>query len=321
MRAVLTCSLMLFLAGVARTQADSVYTYYDRLGQVCEPARAVRFSLTTREQDHFKMIMVDAADNKARSVGYFLDSACQIPDGPYREFHKNGRLSRAGNYYQGKKISVWKAWSDGGRLTDSAYYRDGYIQGLGLSWDNEGHVLDSLLFGAEGRGESHAYWPEGTPEHRGGYVAGKKQGTWTYYYHSGKKCQEVTYLADSAVSYTCFDESGAIQTKDCYLEQEAVFPGGDYAWVHYIGNRLSTANLPDDYHEGRIWGTVWIRFVVGTDGQVAEATVVTPVDPRLDQVALDIIRRSPRWKHAIQFNRPVKAYRLQPITFARATAN
>jgi hypothetical protein len=35
----------------------------------------------------------------------------------------------------------------------------------------------------------------------------------------------------------------------------------------------------------------------------------------VDNDALRVIADSPTWKNAIQFNQPVKAYRLQPFTY------
>lgn len=45
--------------------------------------------------------------------------------------------------------------------------------------------------------------------------------------------------------------------------------------------------------------------------------IVKSVNKELDAIATRIIRQSPKWEPAIQYNRKVKAYRLQPITFSK----
>ena len=263
--------------------------------------------------------MVDITDNKIETIAYYTDSACNSCDGPYQEFYKNGGIRTLGYYLGNKKISTWKAWSDDGVLTDSLFYKDEYIYGIGISWNKERIVIDSMIFGPGGKGVGHGYWPNGQPRQWGAYVAGKKDGMWTYYYQSGKKCQEVMYVADSAVSYICYDEKENIQRENCFYEKEANFPGGVERWKQYLENKLSTSPLLDDIKNGKIYGEVWIQFEVDIDGAIVDAKIIHSIDPRLDEILLNILKKSPKWQHAVQYNRPVKAYKKQPITFGNAT--
>ncbi|MEI9910865.1 MAG: hypothetical protein WDO71_15060 [Bacteroidota bacterium] len=131
-----------------------------------------------------------------------------------------------------------------------------------MTWYPEGPVQDSLFFEGNGKGINRSYWPDGKPKGSGNFITGKKNGLWTYYYKSGTKCQDVNYEADSALSYTCYDETGAVQTKDCYYEKEASYKGGEKAWIKYLTGRLSTVVLPKAYHEGKIYGTVYVLFLL-----------------------------------------------------------
>ncbi|MEJ0106523.1 MAG: energy transducer TonB [Bacteroidota bacterium] len=319
MKPFLFSLLLLMIAASLFAQGDTVVVYYDRKGEPTAGDDAVKFGLQIKQGDHYKKLMVDARDNKVQVIAFFTDAECKYYDGPYKEIYKNGNTQTSGYYYQNKKNGLWKTWTDSGKLTDSVVYKEGYIRGLALRWNADGKVTDSLIFEESGKGVSHGYWSDGTPSQRGGYIDGKKQGPWIYYYKSGNKCQEVNYTADSATAYTCYDEQGNVQEKDCIYEQEANFPGGEKAWLKYLVGKLTVARLPADYYQGKIWGQVWIQFVVEIDGSLSGIKVTDSIDPRLDAAATDIIKRSPRWNHAVQFNRPVKAYRLQPITFSRAT--
>ena len=106
-------------------QTDTVVVFYDAMGKVCGEGDAVSFSLRTKENDHYKKLMVNAMDNKIASLAYFNDSDCKIFDGPYKELYKNGAVRTQGYYHENKKINAWKTWSADGRLTDSFVYFDG----------------------------------------------------------------------------------------------------------------------------------------------------------------------------------------------------
>jgi protein TonB len=131
------------------------------------------------------------------------------------------------------------------------------------------------------------------------------------------KCQEVDYEADSALHYTCYDEKGNIQAEDCIFEKEAIFKGGEKAWVKYLTGRLSTVRLPKAYWDGKVYGTIYIQFVVDVEGKITDVRALNSIDHELDEIAKDIIRQGPRWEAAVQYNRKVNAYRKQPITFTK----
>jgi len=312
--------VIVLLAPLNRTfaQTDTVVVFYDRQGKVCQEDNAIKFALQVKENDHYKKLMADMMDNKVESIAYFSDSECKNLDGPYKELYKNGQTKTMGYYLGNKKVNTWKTWSDDGILTDSLFYVDGFINGIALSWDKQGVVIDSMIFERDGNGVGRGYWSNGKPSERGDYKAGKKDGMWTYYYKTGRKCQEVNYVADSAASYTCYDDNENIQKNKCIYEQEAAFPGGDKKWFQYLSNKLRSVRLPNDYYNGKIYGEVWILFVVDIDGSIVDAKIIQSVESRLDEIALDIIKGSPKWEHAVQYNRPVKAYRKQPISFAKA---
>ena len=300
-------------------QSDTVIVFYDREGKLCQENDATKFALQVKEDDHYKKLTVDMRDKKVESIVYFSDSECKNFDGPYKGLYKNGRTRTTGYYSGNKKISTWKTWSDDGILTDSIFYVDGFISGIALSWNKQGVVIDSLIFESDGNGVGRGYWNNGNPSERGAYRAGKKDGMWTYYYDTGKKCQEVNYLADSAISYTCYDQNGGVQTGNCFYEKEAAFPGGDEKWVQYLNSELSTARLPKDYYSGKTYGEVWIQFVVDVDGSITGLQILQSAGSSLDEIVLGIFKNSPKWQNAVQYNRPVKAYRRQPITFSKVT--
>ena len=311
-------TLIISSSTIVIAQLDSTIIYLDNLEKPCSEEKASRYAVQTKEKDHWKKIVFDMLDDKPIYGAYYIDSACVQFDGPYTSFNKDKKVISIGRYSNNKKIGIWKGFSDDGKLIDSAFYKDGFVYGTSLSWYTDGKVQDSLLFENNGKGISRGYWQDGKQRESGDYLAGKKNGQWIYYHKNGIKCQEVKYAGDSALSYTCYDDKGNLQTSNCYYEKEAIYTGGDKAWLKYLSNKLSAASLPNAYFEGKIYGTIYIQFVVDSDGKITDVKALNSIAPALDVIALGIIRQSARWEPAVQFNRNVKAYRKQPITFPKA---
>lgn len=98
------------------------------------------------------------------------------------------------------------------------------------------------------------------------------------------------------------------------VENEAEFPGGHQAWVRYLQQHLNP-NAPFD--NGAPNGTyqVIVKFVVSRDGSISDVIGETKFGYGMEDEAIKIIKRGPKWKPALQNGRNVNAYRRQPVTF------
>jgi hypothetical protein len=98
------------------------------------------------------------------------------------------------------------------------------------------------------------------------------------------------------------------------VEIEASFPGGEAKWRQFMERNLSSFNPAD---EGAPAGTytTYVQFVVDKEGNISEVKAITNHGYGMEDAAVRIIKKGPRWSPAIQNQRPVKAYRKQPITF------
>jgi len=92
------------------------------------------------------------------------------------------------------------------------------------------------------------------------------------------------------------------------------FPGGDSAWARYLQKNLN-ANLP--HNEGWKAGTykITVSFIVRMDGTIADIKTSDYPGSLTSEHCIDLIRKGPKWKPAIQSGHAVNAYRKQPITF------
>ncbi|MEP6628025.1 MAG: energy transducer TonB, partial [Ginsengibacter sp.] len=95
------------------------------------------------------------------------------------------------------------------------------------------------------------------------------------------------------------------------VEIEASFPGGPGAWQKYV-TRAIQASI-DEFTESD-YGTCVVRFIVDKTGTVSDVQATTMKGTKLAEIAVNAIRKGPKWTPAQQNGRQVNAYRLQPVT-------
>lgn len=90
------------------------------------------------------------------------------------------------------------------------------------------------------------------------------------------------------------------------------FPGGDAKLREWIKKNMK---YPSYAKNNGIEGQVLVVFIVEKDGSISNAEVIWGVDPSLDQEALRIVNKMPKWKPGTQNGVAMRVkYRL-PITF------
>jgi protein TonB len=110
------------------------------------------------------------------------------------------------------------------------------------------------------------------------------------------------------------------------VEIDAEFPGGTKGWTRYVTREIER-NIDELQDDGRS-GTVVVLFIVDKEGGVSEVRALPcseagvgnclPPNSKLAEIAVNAIRKGPKWKPAVQNGRNVKAYRRQPVTFQLA---
>ncbi len=121
---------------------------------------------------------------------------------------------------------------------------------------------------------------------------------------------------------TVIDVAPVIETAEEEEEDEAQvffivedmpeFPGGDLALRKYIANQIK---YPVIAQENGIQGKVYVTFVVGKTGKVANASIARGVDPSIDKEALRVVNGLPTWKPGKQRGKPVNVSYTVPINF------
>jgi hypothetical protein len=162
---------------------------------------------------------------------------------------------------------------------------------LNTSYNEEGILTDSAF-----------YFPGGETMFR-------------YHYYETGKLNAVYTGNDKGeeLSSKGYDESGK-EIKDFIFEKEAEYPGGAQAWIRFISNNVKS-KVPIKNKAPNGTYTVIIKFIVDKNGQVADLKPETNLGYGMEEEAIRVISKSPKWINAIQNNKPVNAYRRQPLTF------
>lgn len=98
------------------------------------------------------------------------------------------------------------------------------------------------------------------------------------------------------------------------VEIDASYPGGASAWRNFLERNLR-GETPVDNGASPGTYTIIVQFVVDVAGNVSDVKALTNQGFGMEQEAMRVLKKSGKWKPAIQNGREVKAYRKQPITF------
>lgn len=100
-------------------------------------------------------------------------------------------------------------------------------------------------------------------------------------------------------------------------ETSPSYTGGEAAMHKYLKDNLE---FPPSAEDKGSEGTVYVDFIVGSDGVVREATATSytydEVDPAFQTEALRVVNSMPRWIPGRQHGKPVDVKFSVPITFA-----
>ena len=88
------------------------------------------------------------------------------------------------------------------------------------------------------------------------------------------------------------------------------------AWARYIKKIIENniQALLDDNKSG----TLQLRFIVDMDGSVSDITAVSMQGTKLSEVAIEAVRKGPKWIPANQNGQTVASYKKLPVTFTFA---
>ena len=195
---------------------------------------------------------------------------------------------------QGGRYNVTFYWTQSNALSGKAIYADtGFSKpiGLVLSYYKNGRTEDSSFYNDDSKLTNR------------------------YHYYQNRQL-ELHYFVPAGQTepvMEAYDETGK-KIKNYIYEKEAEFKGGEKAWHAFLLKNLNTELKAPGRSD--VTATVKVLFAVNEFGftvkpKIIESSGITAVD----RDAMRVILASPQWNNAILLNKPVKVYRIQPITY------
>jgi protein TonB len=90
------------------------------------------------------------------------------------------------------------------------------------------------------------------------------------------------------------------------------FPGGESEMLSFLRKNIE---YPSDAREMNVQGTVYVNFVVNTDGSISDIKIVRGVFASCDNEALRVMKMMPNWKPGKQNGLAVSVYFNLPISY------
>lgn len=96
------------------------------------------------------------------------------------------------------------------------------------------------------------------------------------------------------------------------VEEIPEYPGGTNALRDFIAKHVK---YPAEAQKDKAQGTVYVNFVVTSNGKIGDTKVIRSVHPALDQEAIRVIKSLPDWKPGYQRGKAVDVAFTFPIDF------
>jgi protein TonB len=211
----------------------------------------------------------------------YLDSSGNITD----DIRKRTFISRTKKIDSIYKLDVYSYW---GPLISSKSFQDADMNTL------QGHS---------------AFYTGGHIDSAGTYKNNLKEGIW--YFREGNKLVPRRFKEGNLFRDYLYDSIKDITPKDS-ITRVAEFEGGYDGWRNYL---VKNFRYPQRARDIDAQGTVVINFMIDKDGTLLNPYVGRSVEMSIDDEALRLIKRSPKWLPAEMEGRKVKCLFSQPVTF------
>ncbi len=101
-------------------------------------------------------------------------------------------------------------------------------------------------------------------------------------------------------------------TKNLVADVQPRPQGGFGGLYKYIGSAMI---YPDSAKRANIQGKVFLKFMVSKTGEIENVTAIKGIGYGCDEVAINVVKNSPRWSPALLKGEPVEVWMTLPIVF------
>jgi len=234
-------------------------------------------------------------------LGISLQGAAQT-DTTYQYFDKDWKTTSKENaYFYAKIVKENKNWHR------QDFWVNGNIMQMDAWYEDATTEVEN--------GTARFYTEKGILRDSNNYSHGKLLSKYIFYEDHSIKGFGIYNDEGDIIKQAGYEPNGKI-IEGYIFQQEATFPGGIEAWQEYLIKSLNK-NQPKAYKQGKINGTVVVTFLVDKEGNVNEVQLGTSSGhTELDEHAMNIIRNSPKWNPAIQYNQKVIYRQKQSLTYS-----
>jgi len=131
----------------------------------------------------------------------------------------------------------------------------------------------------------------------------------------GSRTYRTTAAPNGKKAYTPADIMGIEEESSpvfTMVEEMPAFPGGEAARIRFLSENII---YPQQAAENGIQGTVYVSFIVNTDGKVANGKILRGIGGGCDKEALRVIKLMPNWTPGKQDGKRVDVLYTMPIVF------
>jgi antitoxin component YwqK of YwqJK toxin-antitoxin module len=304
---------VIFIFTVHISVAQTNVTFYDYKWNKCEAAAARFYSTVEKTDSGWLRFDYFVSTNKPQMVALYKDSGCKIINGNVDYYYANGYLQAEGRKTNDKKEGIYLRWHPNGMMADSGNYINDNFIGTKLSWHSNGVLSDSLTRINDSTVVSVSWFDNGNPDCYGYTIKGKKSGKWNYFHKNGKTAAIEMNENGKQTIVEYFNDDGSPLTDTTQNKREASFKGSVKKWQDYLMNKTYWPPTYTLTNTDKV--TVVVNFTINEEGKVEDAFVSVPFHALFDNIALDVIKKSPDWLPRKDHNRSVKQYLSQPQTF------
>jgi len=295
----------------AQNKADTVEYYMNSKWEKCGELFATYFRLAYKDGDTWCVKDYYLSTRTIQMKGYFSEykkDDFKTENGMFYYYHPNGILEGKQRYVNGKREGVFKWYDNTGKITDSAYYKNGMPCKFAFRWE-DGILIGRSAFNdtGSGAGEVWVYYKNGTLSDYERFCEGyKKDSVSLHYYPNGKLSCKEYYNCGKELKHECFDTNGVLTGYNClYTGIEPVSKREFRKAIQNIKDKLvygSPPEIKDMIKNKQVRGVILLQLCVDTTGKLT-VKVLKGLNGKLDKYICDMLSQLPKLKPEIIYNR------------------
>jgi len=309
------CLLLVVLMVQFASAQDTTVTLLDNGNKVATGVKATFIRKSWKQDTLWHALQYWVANRTLSMDAWFADSACKKRHGVSLHYHGNGMMADSATYINNKLNGERRTWDVEGNLITLMHYLYNITVDTCVKWYANGNIASIRVCNEAGNGIEQIRAEDGKKVLGAGLILeGDRNGEWNFKDENGVRSQQIIYDRNKIMSITCYDEQGGIQlgSSECVEKKVASFPGGVTEWRRYLERNLRYP--PNAIREG-IKGVVNCSFTVDKTGAIKDIKVLESPDKSLSEEAIRMLKASPKWEPAQQFNRLQASIATQRFTF------